>query len=144
MQMSVIQPANFAQHLYTRRPSCKQTVRYLRCRARRAATVCVLEGCKQVSILYWSRQWYGRPWGATQAVCNRVRLHDDFFICIVRSGKYYVGGIDITFQDATGSPISYGEWQERRETPVIPECLRGVCPSGPLCRSRLSFLEVYV
>lgn len=108
-------------------------------RLRHVNTSCTLSSCRQLRLVYNSRRL--DTYGATEACHIRVRLHDDFFICIASSGRKHGGDITIIFQDATGVASSYGEWRERRETPAVPITLCGLvrlrltCHCGLLCVS---------
>ena len=96
---------------------------------------CTLDICRQFRLVYNSRRL--DIYGATESCRIRVRLHDDFFICIASSGRKHGGDITIIFQDATGAASSCGEWRPRRETPDVPISLCGLVRLRLTCHCSL-------
>lgn len=87
-------------------------------KSRSVATACDLTACRHLRFVYDSSLREGGS--NSQACALRVRLHEDFLMCIASSGRKHGGDITVMFRDTTGNAISYGEWQQRREIPAEP------------------------
>lgn len=90
-------------------------------KSRSVATSCDLSACRHLRFVYDSSL---RDGGLNDQACAlRIRLHEDFFICIASSGRKHGGDITVMFRDTSGNATSYSEWQQRRETPAEPVSL---------------------
>jgi len=68
-----------------------------------------LQHCRELRVLYHSQRHTGltNPRGASEDCHLRIRLHEDFYICITSSGRCHSGFIRFAFQDTTGASTTY-------------------------------------
>ena len=90
----------------------------------RTVSVYDMNSCIELRLCCLSgRQESPRTHGASEVCRQRIRLHDNCFLCISGLGRKHCKFIHVNFQDETGKPTTYGLWKQRHETPSVPVTL---------------------